>query len=267
LTHYFLDGEILKDGSFRCNWHTDPTFHCNGKCPDCTKMLGVLPWTDEDPHVTLDDIKVTGKILRRLKIKVRRLRVQGGEPLMHPQFTEMFRAFEKEWEVGTMRVHTNGILKPPFKQGRTFRTSPMSNKRACHTPAMWSPADLGIEPTHGVKASCGILRGCGRTFDCYGFAQCLKASTVGRMIGVDVHSPYPVLQTDPKICRHCNCSATKQQQREVHRMVAAGEVEYPTETFRDGMRVAKKFGPEEPGWPRFLKRLAEFEDVDKLKGD
>ena len=261
LHHRFLDGEILEDNWFRCNWHTDPTFDCNGKCPDCTKMLGVLPWTDPDPHVTMDDIKVSGILLRRMKIKVRRLRVQGGEPLMHPQFTEMFKAFQKEWNVGTMRVHTNGIIKPPWKNYHTFRVNPMKAKKVLHRPAMWSPEDLGLKPIHGTRASCGILRGCGRTFDCYGFASCLKASTIGRMIGVDVHGPYPVMQPDPEICKHCNCSQPKRVQRRIHKQIEAGEIEYPTKKFRFGIEWEKKLPLE---MPRFLERLSEFEDVDKL---
>ena len=44
-------------------------------------------------------------------------------------------------------------------------------------------------------------------------------------------------------------------------MIRAKEVEYPTETFQYGMYGERKVPLR---MPRFLERLSEFEDVDKL---
>ena len=50
--------------------------------------------------------------------------------------------------------------------------------------------------------------------------------------------------------------------KKYHAMAKSGEMEYPTRTYVDGMERERR-DPLRP--KRFLERLAEYEDVDKLR--
>lgn len=256
----WLEGRVWPDGSFLCNFQLDLTLACNGRCKDCMKMLDVLPYTDPDPHVTERDVEVAAILLRRYRIRVRRIRVSGGEPLLHPRFKDMCKLIKEEWDPGVMRIFTNDTKGQP-KQGRgtTYRTISIADKVGEHRPQLISPADLGVSSRQNY-AGCGIRSSCGRCFDTYGFACCGQASVLERVLGVDTHSAYPVLQAVPELCRHCIFSLGRRSQRRLWNAVWNGEIEYPTKTYREGIKRERNAPLERK---RFLERLSEHERIPK----
>jgi len=234
----YLGLSLWEDGSIFINFHVDFTFRCNGGCRDCMKLLGLVPRNSLDSDLSIDHIKKIARILNEHKIRLRRLRISGGEPLLHPQFVTLFRMIEKFWKPIVIRVYTNNTI--PFPPGinhstTTMRPLSIDQKEIKHRPFYISPVDIGIEPKQGFLNACKMSAECGRSVNAFGFTPCMQYPHIGRILGKDVHSSRPMLLGDLEICQHCICSLTKREQRKIRLKVADGTIDYPTKTYREGI--------------------------------
>jgi len=225
------------------------TYRCNSACKHCNRFLDVFTWDDSD--VTLDDLKKGWEIISQSGLDLEKVRITGGEPLMHPNFEECMIYIRDTWKnrcTRLMPIFSNGIIQGPKISGCRYKLEPINpDKIVSHTLPMISPLDLGITPTRGFESGarityCHRQRSCGRLFDCYGFTFCIFAGAIGRMLGIDPYSPYPVLDGNIDICGHCPFSMGIAKYFDLSVIAKDGGMEYPTKTYREGIQRIKEQG-------------------------
>ena len=214
------------------------TYRCNAACKWCVQHLDVVRWkTDTD--VTVEEIRVASRLLKLYGIKIGKLRVTGGEPMLHPNLRELLHTIHETWAPrgGWFRIYSNG--KIPHLRGVPGRFSvvPLSSQKKTElfTPFNVSPADLGIEPTFGFTRQCVQQIYCGRWFDCFGFTSCGVAGVLGAMLGEDTYEPLPVMLGRPSVCQHCLYSLPKAERHKITNKVKAGKIPEITKTFKQAI--------------------------------
>jgi organic radical activating enzyme len=79
-------------------------WHCNISCQSCSHGSPSMPHRVADPGDVERDLRHLAERLR-----VEHVRVLGGEPLVHPDVTEVLRAVRRSGITDTLRVLTNGL--------------------------------------------------------------------------------------------------------------------------------------------------------------
>ena len=201
--------------------------------------LDLVPWSDSD--ITIEDIRISGGIIKQCGFSVGRVRVAGGEPTLHKNLTECCDAITKYWGLKRAVVCTNAIIDYP--KGISFRnveSSPEHFRKDVHKPPMVSPVDIGLDPVLGFNRLCKFSHRCGALFDAFGFSFCPKAGAIGRLLGIDPYQAEPVLLGNENICKHCPYSLPEELRMQVSSDVRNGIIEYPTETYRNAIRKCKE---------------------------
>lgn len=234
------------------------TYSCNASCKWCVQHLDVIKWNHIDSNITEKEIRVAAHFLKLYGIKIGKLRVTGGEPMVHPNLRAILCTINECWapRSGWFRIYSNGKL--PLIRGAPGRFSvvPLSSvkKTDLFTPFNVSPADLGIEPRFGFVQPCVQQLYCGRWFDCFGFASCGVAGILGVMLGEDCYEPLPVMMGRPSVCQHCLYSLPKRQRHAITHRVKAGKIPEITKTFE---RAIERWHDDPPKPRRFWDRLPE----------
>ncbi len=222
------------------------TYRCNASCKHCNRFLNEIPWNDTD--LTLEDLRLGWEAVQRSGLTVEKVRMTGGENLLHPEFEPCMNYINSTWAKNYVGdedkprtvVFSNGILpRPSLFQVRYNYHKDVKGKIEAHTPPMISPVDLGLTPKRGTGRFCPRRRACGRLFDCHGFATCIFAGAIGRVIGVDPYKPYPVLDGIKEICDHCPWSMGVGGGLNLMQDAVAGKFEYPTKTYAEGLKIVK----------------------------
>ena len=238
------------------------TYRCNASCKGCNRFLDIWEWPSSD--ITLADLTEGFKRLCRDRAIVAKIRLSGGEPLLHPQYEEAARLIVNVWNKWPIEnrkmsqwvtVFTNGIIKPPSENipYLTHRSSGVDEKKPKRFwwPMMISPHDLGMRfSPNDLKNGCRRSLGCGRLFDAFGFSFCTFAGALGRLFGIDPYSAKPVTETLLEICKHCPFSVGNKKAFQLFAGVGKGKIEYPTKTYRKIMSSCK---------PMLFKRFLERE--------
>ena len=86
--------------------------HCNLKCDKCGHYCHLI---NEE---IFTDLKQFTKDMKELskKVKIRRIRLLGGEPLLHPQINDFCKVTRKFFPSADIRVVTNGTLLQTMKE-------------------------------------------------------------------------------------------------------------------------------------------------------
>lgn len=227
------------------------TYRCNSACKWCVQHLDVIRW-EVDTDVTVEEVRTAARLLKLYGIKIGKLRVTGGEPLVVPNLRELLHAINETWapRSGWFRIYSNGKL--PLLRGVPGRFSvvPVTSvkKTDLFTPFNVSPADLGIEPRFGFVQQCVQQIYCGRWFDCFGFTSCGVAGVLGTMLGEDTYEPLPVMMGRPSVCQHCLYSLPKRERHLITRKVQAGILPAITKTFK----LAIERWHDDPPHPRYF---------------
>lgn len=198
---------MIEDLSKGIRFGVVPTYRCNLRCDMCNRRIDKFPWQESD--LAVEDVQEAGKLLKEAGLKINKVRVTGGEPTLHPQLREIVDVIATEW--GVVRwthVLTNGTtvktrpsdIKAKYSGGPKISTD---FKLSRHHPFSISPADLGLQGDYGTKYPCEQQSGCGRLFDAFGFSFCVLAGSLGRLLRIDPYSETPILEGDPRICKHC----------------------------------------------------------------
>ena len=218
-------------------WGVVPTYRCNQACKDCNRFLNLFPWPDSD--LTSTDLAVAGEIVNAGSNKINRIRMTGGEPLMHKDIVELCRVVNVCWKPERcLVVFSNGKIKRPDKKSIRARwcVEDQKEKLKFHRPWMISPTDVGLNPRYGWSGrACFAQDGCGRLFDAFGFAPCVHAAPLGRLLRIDVYGGRPVTKGSFEMCKHCVCSVGRRQQWKLWKSAKEGEIEYPTRTYREAI--------------------------------
>jgi hypothetical protein len=201
-----------------------------------------MPWPDSD--LSLEDLLLGWERVEASGIEVEKCRVTGGEPTLHPLFTGALRIIRQTWcenYGGRITVFSNGSQKLPPPFGWRYAVASREAKNVL-LPPMISPIDLGLEHPCGVTKYCHRRRGCGRLFDAYGFAGCVFSGAIGRIIRYDPYRAEPVIQDGEVICGHCPFSTGVKMAFRLFEGARSGAIEYPTETYRKGLKDFKEKG-------------------------
>jgi len=227
------------------------SYRCNASCKWCVQHLDVVRWK-VNTDVTVEEIRVASRLLKHYGIKIGKLRVTGGEPMLHPNLKELLHAVNDTWapRSGWFRIYSNGIIPRLRGVPGRFSVVPVSSqqKTELFTPFNVSPADLGIEPKFGFTQQCVQQIYCGRWFDCFGFTSCGVAGILGAMLDEDTYEPLPVMMGRPSVCQHCLYSLTKRERHVITRKVKAGKIPETTKTFQEAIERWQ----DDPPHPRYF---------------
>lgn len=217
----------------RVNLSVNITYRCNTVCGHCNRGIGTLDWSDV-PDMTVEDARRLVEGLARSGVKVKKLKLMGGEPTVHKQLAELCEVFLPHcthlWVVSNGLITSDRLptLPPPAK----YKVEPLNRKD--HHPFFVSPADIGLEGQMKPLEDCAAMVLCGRGVETEGFTQCSLARTVVRALGRDestIFSPEPVLTPDREICRHCPLSLGSKRNKQLSLEVSRGNQECPTKSF------------------------------------
>ena len=179
------------------------TLACNHKCPSCDRLCNRFP--TRECHMTLDQIDKLCKQASESK-GIKRLKVVGGEPFMHPEYREVNSRLVDALEAGSIqrvKIQSNGILPKP-KDLKThpnmwFAGKPFRKRQ--HLP-IWSPSDHNQQWSIG----CMTLKKCGFSLDTYGWLPCSPAIAIVGAFGLE-HLYRDEMPTKPwglnELCQHC----------------------------------------------------------------
>jgi len=233
------------------------TYQCNAACHRCVQHLDVIRWDHIDTDITTEEIRVGAHFVKKYGLQIGKLRVTGGEPMVHPKLREILNEIHKEWTPRSswFRIYSNGKLPILRKVPGRWSVVPVTSdkkKTENFVPFNVSPADLGIEPVHGFTRECVQETRCGRWFDCFGFTFCGVAGVLGAMLGVDCYEPLPVLMGRPSVCQHCLYSLPSRERDQIRKKVNAGVIPEVTKTFKEAI---ERWHDDPPKPRRFLERL------------
>jgi len=252
---------------FRTSYQIAVTYQCKLKCEHCFELFDVLPSLDRDSEVSLTDVVFAGRLLKKFQIDVAKLRLTGGEPMLHPKLSQIQEVVKGEWKPETMVVCTSGVgfSQEELSQAGSVREYGMELKRETHHNYRISPFDLGIAPKLGFVDRCRTQHYCGCYFDAYGFTACPQAAPFGRLFGMDYHEWAPVLRGREEFCRHCTASLGRNGAARLMQLARDGKIEYPTKTFKEAIARRKDEGYLEI--PKFRDRLPKQmqQQYDKTK--
>ena len=225
------------------------TYRCNARCSGCNRFLDLWEWDDSD--VTLEELEKGYERVREAGITPVKIRMSGGEPLLHPRFEEAIETIQRTWNTWPreqdrhrwVTVFTNGLIPFPLENSiylhhRVSGTG--ERKTSVFWPMMLSPHDLRLNGGRGWNGvPCGRQFGCGRLFDCHGFSWCVFAAPFGRMLGIDPYSAEPTTDGTKWICMHCPFSMGVRWAFKMFEEVKAGKLRYPTRTWRKALRLRR----------------------------
>jgi hypothetical protein len=184
------------------------------------------------------DLVRAAELFRYYDIKVRKVRISGGEPFLHPNIRQLVWTVKKKWRPSEwIRIYSNGTKD---MRGLRVEVRSVEEKEDSHVPLMVSPADLGLRPKLGFLRPCLFQDKCGRSLDAFGFAGCIMAPVLGRLFGVKAHHDVPVLLTSPDLCVHCPYTLGDKEYVMLGNKVRRGEIPYPTETYHKALERLKK---------------------------
>lgn len=88
------------------------TDHCNLNCAGCDQF-GTLanPW-----FISLEKVREDWQVIADKQLKIGRIHVLGGEPLLHPELDKILILLREMFPTIEIVVYTNGILMPQLKE-------------------------------------------------------------------------------------------------------------------------------------------------------
>lgn len=182
------------------------TLKCNLACPSCNRLCNV--YRDREEHMSVDQIK---KFIQQAKVGggVNKIKIIGGEPLLHPQFDEIYNLLldaAKNNIIRSIKVETNRTIPVPthLEKSNLIRWKGTLQRKKKHQPFLWSPRDLGYE--NGPQPRCPQITKCGYSLDKYGYLPCSLAIMISRLFGFTDLYKYELptsLWGLEKLCPNC----------------------------------------------------------------
>lgn len=181
------------------------TLKCNQACLNCNRFCDRIK---QEEHLPVEDVVKFLDQTRHRKIK--RVKVVGGEPLLHPNFMEIFMLLKKavkRGQIEKVKVDTNQTV--PYPKGLWEERTPnikiggLYVKRKRHYP-MWHPLDIGY--VTGASPNCAMIRRCGFSLDKKGWLPCSSAIMIARLFNLEhlYKEDFPTKVWGlNELCQHC----------------------------------------------------------------
>lgn len=104
-------------------WITLPLAkHCNVNCASCSMFSPIC----EKEFYTLEDIKQDIFHMKRIQLKMNRINISGGEPLLNPEFVKIVEAIREAYPKIPINIYTNALLANRFSEEELERISNIS---------------------------------------------------------------------------------------------------------------------------------------------
>ena len=236
------------------NLELNITLQCNLACSNCNRLCHI--YRDRTEHMSLEQID---KFIKQAKAGggISKLKVLGGEPLLHPQFVEIYHMLTdaaKDGIIKCIKIESNKTLPHPNVEAFPFVSwKGRVPEKKKHQPILWSPRDLGVVTPIGT---CQQLSKCGYSLDKYGYLPCSLAIMLCRLFGMTDLYRYE-FPTEPwgldQLCPDCifSMDAPWRSQHSSKKLSQhTQEEKSPTPRFKEALA---KFNPEE-----FYKTQKEF---------
>lgn len=165
----------------RINLEINLVRRCQLSCTNCNRLVGLFRDDAAEEDMSVRQILRFINQLDNSPVKVKRVKLLGGEPLLHPHFAEVYRLLTDAIDEGLIqkvKIESNGIIARPDlppHENIQWAGKPVHRKR--HLPVLWSPRDLGHETT----GPCSMPRICGPSLDAYGYSLCSVAVMMYRV--------------------------------------------------------------------------------------
>jgi len=191
------------------NLELNITLQCNLGCPNCNRLCNMYPKRTE--HMSVSQItKFVDQA--RFRFGVENIKVLGGEPLLHPQFEEIYGILVDAAEDGVIqniKIETNGTIPvPKLRKSKRVRWMGRTVKKKKHLPVLQSPKDMGVK----TKLGCKQISRCGFSLDKYGYLPCSTSIMIVRLLGWTSLYRHE-LPTEPwaleRLCPVCSFSMDK----------------------------------------------------------
>ena len=232
------------------------TYSCNAVCEHCNRAVGLAKFGPT--NVTAEQMgRMVDDLIAR-KIRVRRLTLAGGEPLVNPHLQGILDHAARLPGLKNGRLLTNDVKRDgpraDLKLPPMFRWVPapldLDTGKTQHVPFFISPKDHGLDAHYG---NCTVRGYCGKGFDAFGYSMCGIAGTLGRLLGINPYSKTPIVQERRpevlKICQHCPYGIDGRPAKyDLYRRVAKGELTAISPVYRDGLKRHRKEPMELEKW-------------------
>lgn len=107
-----MKSKLIQKGAVRLgSVEINVTENCNLCCKGCDHAMGIIPGGHISSDVILDDIRAASTIMH-----VRVLRIIGGEPLLHPDLTDILKKIRETAFTDLTELWTNGTLLKNMSQ-------------------------------------------------------------------------------------------------------------------------------------------------------
>jgi uncharacterized radical SAM superfamily Fe-S cluster-containing enzyme len=195
----------------------DITYACNLKCNNCNRSCAQAPSNEQMTVAQIQKfIKQSIESGRRFK----RIRILGGEPLIHPDIIEIINSIvnycESESTDTIIEVSTNGYgekvketinsIPSWINVINSYKTSPEIEN---FEPFNLAPCDLTDFIQKDYENACWITHECGIGLNKYGFYHCAVAAGIDRVIGLDIglkelpRNENGFIEQKRKLCGYC----------------------------------------------------------------
>lgn len=185
------------------------TLACNHRCPSCNRLCDRFP--KRTCHMSIDQMdRLVAQARRALvegRARIKRVKVVGGEPLLHPDYPEIHARLCAAADGGvfqSVKIQSNGIRPIPkgLATSPRVRFSGKAFSKREHLQ-LFSPQDMG---PCAWWPGCLMLTRCGASLDAYGWLPCSAAIAIVGAFGLE-HLYRDELPTEPwglaELCRHC----------------------------------------------------------------
>ena len=190
----------------------DITYRCDFMCFNCDRSCRQAPADDDMPVEQIERfISDSEKEGREWK----RIRIMGGEPMLHPEIDlilNLFDSYGEKHPETMIELYTNGIGKDSesivpahISIHNTFKVSQCNT---CFEPYNLAAVDL-LDSDTDCSGGCWITRDCGIGLNRYGYYPCAAGAAVDRVFGFDIgckgipSKDDDMIETRFKLCRYC----------------------------------------------------------------
>lgn len=173
----------------------DITYKCNLHCLNCNRSASQA---QDNMHMPLDMVRAfVDESIARSK-RWRRIRVLGGEPTLHPEFSQIIDELlrYKTWFGGSiLEVVSNGYGATVNRQLEQLPESVLVDNTAKTSPIQPYFGPFNLAPVDDARYAftdyanaCTIVRDCGMGLTPMGYYPCAVAGGIDRILGANVGS-------------------------------------------------------------------------------